>query len=222
MQDILVFGVGITSEVISYYIEIWGNYRIISYVVDKQYLNNSAFLGKPVITTDTLPKYPPDHYKAFVAVGYQNYNVFREQKVLEFHKYGYKLISIVNPKAPSKPFLNYGQNCLILPDDSQIMPYVELKNNVFVYVGCAIGHHTTIYDNCWIASGASIAGNSKIQKNCFVGVGASIGNEVNIGEKSVIGSGTTVTKNLKPQSVTIHQNSKVVHDPDGLYTVFLK
>jgi len=222
MQDILLFGIGLTSEVISYYIDKWGDYRIVAYVVDKPFLKKKEFFGKTVISTESLSKYPPSQYKAFVAVGYQNYNFFREQKVDEFRKMGYELVSIVNPNAPLSPHLVYGNNCLILPDDAQIMPYAVLKDNVFVYVGCTIGHHTTIYDNCWIAAGATIAGNVKIQKNCFVGVGAAIGNGVNIGEKSVIGCGTTVTKNVKPVSVALHQNTKVVHDPEGLYITFLK
>ena len=56
MRDLIIFGVGQTSEIVSYYFENFSNYNIVAYTVDEKNLDDSNFLNKPIINFEELEK----------------------------------------------------------------------------------------------------------------------------------------------------------------------
>ncbi len=88
------------------------------------------------------------------------------------------------------------------------IPALQLKNNVFVFSGAMVGHHSVIDDNCWLTSSCNISGNVHIGANTFMAVNATVGHSVSIGKNCFIGANALVTKNLEDEKVVIAESSK--------------
>tara|TARA_Y100001958_G_C21246987_1_gene577863 strand:+ start:5670 stop:6350 length:681 start_codon:yes stop_codon:yes gene_type:complete len=210
MDKIIIFGVGKISEVISYYATEVCGLNVEAYTVDSSHMNKKKFLDKPVISFKSVEKkYPPNLYKMFIAIGYHDLNKLRQQKLNEAEQKGYEIISIIAELNNLPKNVTYGKNCFIMPL-SLIQPCVKLEDNVFVFSGALIGHHSHIEKNCWITSNASIGGNVKIGKNTFLAMDSIITHSVSIGDNCFIGSNTQILKNLDNNKVVISEGSKPI------------
>ena len=76
--------------------------------------------------------------------------------------------------------------------------FVKIGNNVTLWSGNHIGHHSSIKDNCFITSQVVISGGVEVSENCFIGVNSTIRDKVNIGSFSIIGAGSIILKNVEP------------------------
>jgi UDP-3-O-[3-hydroxymyristoyl] glucosamine N-acyltransferase len=89
-----------------------------------------------------------------------------------------------------------------------IHPRVQLGNNVFVWSGAMIGHHSTIGDNCWLTSCANISGVVTVGKNCFFAVNATVAHGIKIEDECFIGANALVTKCTNPGEVYLAESTK--------------
>ena len=89
-----------------------------------------------------------------------------------------------------------------------IHPCVQLGNNVFVWSGAMVGHHSVIEDNCWLTSCCNISGNVRIGTNTFLAVNATVGHSVTIGKNCFLGANSLITKHLEDDKVVIAESSK--------------
>jgi len=209
-KKLVLFGIGKMADVISYYAKEECGYDVVAFAVDAKYKTADTFNGLPVVEFDDIEKnYPPAEFDFFVAVGYQDLNKFREEKCEEARKKGYNLVSIVSPKANVPSNVKIGWNVFIMPP-SLIHPCVEIGNNVFVWSGAMVAHHSIIEDHCWLTSCCNISGNVRIGANTFVAVNATIGHSVTIGKKCFLGANTLVTKNVEDEKVIIEESSKAI------------
>lgn len=207
-KDLIIFGVGKMAEVISYYAKEECGYNVVAFTVDAQYKTAETFSNLPVTAFDNIElQYPPAQYDMFVAVGYQDLNKFRATKCNEALAKGYLLVSIISPRANVPLNVTYGWNCFIMPP-AIVHPCVQLKNNVFVWSGAMVAHHSVIDDNCWLTSCCNISGNVHIGANTFLAVNATIGHSVSIGKNCFLGANTLVTKNLEDDKVVIAESQK--------------
>ncbi len=207
MRQLVIIGTGDISYAVSHYINTWGEREIAGYAVDQEYVGDGTFLGKSVASIDKITSvFPPDVYYSFVAIGYQDNNSLRRDKMLEVEAMGYSLVNVINPQAPSD--LKVGKNCFVASSE-HIQPGVTLLNNVFIWSGALIGHHTSLSNHSWISGGASIGGSAKIGERTFVGIGATIGHKSSIGMNCIIGAGTLITKDLDDNSVLIERDTEV-------------
>ncbi|MBW8190819.1 hypothetical protein K0504_07210 [Neiella marina] len=158
-------------------------------------------MGKPVIAIDSVAKsYPPNEYAAFVAVGYQELNTLRESKVEQLTTLGYQLVSYYPQHTPINGPI--GHNSMIM-DDAVIQPCVTVGNNVLVWGGAMVGHHSVLQDHCWISGGCAIGGGATIGERTFVGINATLGNAITVGRDAIIGSGAICNKCIAEGSVLI-------------------
>jgi sugar O-acyltransferase (sialic acid O-acetyltransferase NeuD family) len=175
----------------------------VAFTVDTEHLNATEKLGLPVIAfEDAVRIYPPDNFKMFVAVGYQDLNKFRARKYEEAKAKGYELISYVSSRASNFGDVKIGDNCFIL-EFVTIQPCATVGSNVFLWSGNHLGHHASIADHCYIAGQVVISGSTKVEPYCFIGVSATLGHEITIGRESFIGAGSLITKTVEPGSVYI-------------------
>ena len=138
----------------------------------------------------------------FIAIGYQNINILREEKCHQARIKGYKLISYIHPSSQLPAGTCYGDNCFFM-NNLNIHPYVTFGNNVFIWSGCTIGHHSSVSDNCWITSDAHIAGCVTIENNCFMAINSTIVNSITISSHCFIGSNSLITKSTQSHEVYI-------------------
>lgn len=208
MEKLIIFGNGKIAEVIHYFFEQESDYEVVAFTADTKYIISEELMGKPVVPFETIQSlYPPNEFKAFVAVGYQQMNELRAQKITEVKDKGYELVSYVHPNSSIPKDLAIGENCFIM-HNVNIHPRVTLGNNVFVWSGAMIGHHSQIGDNSWLTSCANISGNVKVGKNCFFAVNATTGHGIEIGEASFMGANALVTKSIAPETVVVAESDK--------------
>jgi len=208
-KDLIIFGTGKIAEVVFYYATQECGLNVVAFTTDKQYITTDTFLELPVVPFEEVEvKYPNSKNDMFIAVGYHDLNKVREVKYNEALAKGYELVSIISPKTDIPKNVKFGKNCFIMPP-AIIHPCVSIGNNVFIWNGAMVGHHSVLQDHCWLTSCCNISGNVTIGKNTFIAVNATIGHNVIVGEKCFLGANTLVTKNIDDKGVLVQESTKL-------------
>ena len=208
MNKVIIFGTGKIADVIFYYLQNESEYTPVAFTVDKEYIKSDSFNGLPVIDFKEIQeKFPPGEHKMFVAMGYQDLNDARTEKLKQAKAKNYELISYIHPESGAPKDLQLGENCFVM-NNVCIHPRVKIGSNVFIWSGTMIGHHSEVRDNCWLTSCANISGNVKVGKNCFFAVNSTVAHSVEIGNHCFLGANALVTKHLKDEQVVIEQSTK--------------
>ena len=200
MKDLIIFGAGDIAQLADFYFSRDGKYNVRAFVVDDAYKKQDEFCGKPVIGASTLLKtYPPEKVSAFVAISYAEMNKVRERKYLELKKMGYSIATYVSPDATCLTE-HVGENCFIL-EDNTLQPFCKIGNNVTLWSGNHIGHHSQIGDNTFISSHVVVSGGVKIGKNCFLGVNSTLRDHITLGDETMVGAGAMLTRDTAAREV---------------------
>jgi sugar O-acyltransferase (sialic acid O-acetyltransferase NeuD family) len=203
MSRVVIFGAGKIADVAYFQLTNDSPHQVVAFTVDGTHLVEKEKFDRPVIPfEEVLDRYPPDEFKMFVAVGYQDLNRFRAKKYEEAKSKGYELISYVSSRASNFGGIAIGDNCFVL-ENAVLQPCSKMGNNVFFWSGNHLGHHASVEDHCYIAGQVVLSGAAVVEPYCFLGVNATIGHEIRIGRESFIGAGALVTKNVAPRSVYI-------------------
>jgi sugar O-acyltransferase (sialic acid O-acetyltransferase NeuD family) len=201
MKKIVIFGTGAFAEVAYYYLKNDSEYEIVGFSANKKFISQDNFCGLPVIPFEEIEKkFPPKEYDMFIAIVYTDVNKIREQIYNKAKTKGYNLINYVNSKAIIWDGIKMGDNCFIL-ENVVIQPFVTIGNNVIIWSGNHIGHHSKIDDHCFITSHVVISGNVEIGSNCFLGVNSTIRDGITIAPECVIGAGSVILKDTKQKQV---------------------
>ena len=210
MKELVLFGLGRIADVVYYYMENESDLRVAGFTCDREYVDRDRFQGLPVVPFDEVEnEFPADRFAMFVALGYQQLNALRADRVAQAKAKGYEIASFIHESSGLPQDTKTGENCFIM-NNVCVQPRVTLGNNVFLFSGALVGHHTTIGDNCWITSNANIAGIVNVGKNCFFAINATVANNVTIGDKCFIGANALVTKDLRDGQVVIEKSSEVL------------
>ncbi len=86
-------------------------------------------------------------------------------------------------------------HCFIF-ENNVVQPFATLGNNVVLWSGNHLGHHSVVGNNVFIASHVVVSGHCKIGDNCFFGVNSTLANNVTIGADCWIGPGVTIVKDI--------------------------
>jgi sugar O-acyltransferase (sialic acid O-acetyltransferase NeuD family) len=129
-------------------------------------------------------------------------NKIREEKYFQAKSKGYQLVSYISSKCSYMSQYECGDNCFIF-EDNTIQPFVKIGNNVTLWSGNHIGHHSTIHDHNFISSHVVISGHCEIKSNCFIGVNASIHNNITIAAENLIGAGAIISRNTGDKDVYV-------------------
>jgi sugar O-acyltransferase (sialic acid O-acetyltransferase NeuD family) len=200
---LIIFGTGDFAQLAHHYFNIDSEYEVIAFTVDSKYINETTFCGLPVIAFEGISKhYPPEQYEIFVALGYSKLNAIRKEKYLTAKALGYKIASFVSSYATVLNEGHIGENCFIF-EDNIIQPFVTVGNNVTLWSGNHIGHHSIIKDHCFITSHVVVSGGVEVGEQCFIGVNATLRDHIKIGERCVIGAGALLLADAEPEGIYI-------------------
>lgn len=176
-------------------------FDVVAFTVHERFITSSTLLGKDVIPWEQLERaYPPADTSMLVAIGFSGVNRTRTRIYEECKRRGYDLITYVNSRVAHWGELDVGDNCFVF-EDNVIQPFVRIGNNVVIWSGNHIGHHSVIEDNCFIASHAVISGRVTIGQNSFVGVNATFRDGITVAPDCVIGAGAVVLHDTSPNGV---------------------
>ncbi len=203
MSRVVLFGAGKIADEVYFYLRNDSPHEVAAFTVDGEYIRTATKWGIPVVPFDEiLERFPPDGFKMFVAIGYHDMSRIRAAKYHACKAKGYELISYVCSAASNIAGVPVGDNCLVL-EHATIQPCCKIGNNVFIWSGNHVGHHSEVRDHNYLCGHVIIGGSTVIEPHCFLGINSTIGHEVVIGEGSFIGAGALVTKNVAPGSVHI-------------------
>ena len=207
-NKLVIFGLGEQAEVAHYYFTNQTDYIVCAYVVDDEYATQGSITsGVPVLAlSELISKCPPSDYIAFVALGYSQMNSLRQGKYRAMKELGYRCASFISPHANVFSKI-IGENCFVL-EDNTIQPFVQIGNNVTLWSGNHIGHHTKIHDDCFVTSHVVISGGCEIGERTFIGVNSTIRDHITIGKANMIGAGSLILSSTEDNSVFTNNMSQ--------------
>lgn len=209
MKKVIIFGSNDFAEIAHFYLTNDSSYEVIAFTVNREFMKDNKFLNLPVIPFEEIEqKYPPSTYSMFIAIAYSKLNRRRAEIFKLAKEKGYELISYVNSKATTWDGLTIGENCFIF-ENVVIQPFVKIGDDVIIWSGNHIGHHSIIGDHCFITSHVVISGNVIVEPYCFLGVNSTIRDGIKISRECVIGAGTVILKDTLPREVYTNKSTKL-------------
>ncbi|UKJ78094.1 acetyltransferase [Azospirillum brasilense] len=200
MKPIVIFGAGDIAELADFYFTREAGRVVAAFVVDVGYLDAHTRFGRPLVALDEISaRFPAASHDAFVALSYQSMNRLRAAKCTALKEAGYELASYISPRATVYT-KRIGENAFIL-EDNTIQPFVTIGDNVTLWSGNHIGHHSVIGSNCFITSHVVVSGGVTIGENSFLGVNTTIRDHVSLGAFTLVGAGGLITKDTAAESV---------------------
>ena len=200
-EEVVIVGDSAFAQIAYEYFTHDSIYRVAGFSVDKDFLKKERLFGLPVVPFETIEKrFKPNNFKIFVAITYAKLNRLRERFYLEAKEKGYSLVSYVSSKAFVWRNVEIGENSFVF-EDNTIQPFVKIGNNVILWSGNHIGHHSVIKDHCFISSHVVISGFVEVGEYCFLGVNATIANNIRIAKDCLIGAGVTILKDTEEGKV---------------------
>jgi sugar O-acyltransferase (sialic acid O-acetyltransferase NeuD family) len=198
MAKVIIFGIQDFAELAHYYLENDSEHEVVAFCVNEKYIpEDKIFKNLPIVSFETVEKiYPPSEYDFFAPMSPQQMNRLRENVYNDIKQKGYKLISYISSKATT--FDNaIGDNCFIL-ENNTIQPFTSIGNNVILWSGNHIGHHSIIKDHVMFTSHVVLSGHCVIENYCTLGVNATIRDGITIAEGTFVAMAASIIKNTEP------------------------
>src|SRR5262249_36598079 len=151
-------------------------YEVVAFAVEEGFLKRDELFGRPVVAFERLEeRYPASEHWFYAALVYTGLNRLRTRLYREAKARGYRPARFISPHARVWPNVKLGEHCFIF-EDNVLQPFVEIGDNVVLWSGNHIGHHSTIRCHCFLASHVVVSGFVDVGESCFLGVNVAIGN----------------------------------------------
>jgi sugar O-acyltransferase (sialic acid O-acetyltransferase NeuD family) len=191
-RDLVIVGDSAFAEVAHEYFTEDSPYRVAAFSVERDYLRRDRLLGLPVVPFEELSEhYPPSDHDVAVAVTYTQLNRLRARLGRQARAMGYRLAGYRSSRAVVWPSAAIGEHCFIF-ENNVVQPFARIGDNVVLWSGNHIGHHSVIEDNCFVSSHVVISGYARIGTNSFLGVNSAVSNNKTVARDCWIGPGVVV------------------------------
>ncbi len=202
MAKVLIFGLQDFASLAHFYLKSDTDHKVVGFCVSQEYLpSDRMFEGLPIISFEEVEKYyVPSKFKFFAPMSHRKMNQLRKGIYEQIKTKGYTLISYVSSKATRFSDTPIGDNCFIL-EDNTIQPFVTIGNNVVLWSGNHIGHHSIIKDHVLFTSHVVLSGHCVVESYCFFGVNATVRDGMHIAEGSLIAMSASVTRDTEAWGV---------------------
>jgi len=202
-KKLVLFGTGAFAEVAYWYFHEDSIYEVVAFTADPEYCTTTKVLGLPLIPFDQLEQnFSYQQVEIHVAVGYNKLNQARYNAYQKTKGKGYTLASYVHSKIKIWSTNKIGDNVFVF-EDNTLQPYVELGNDIVLWSGNHIGHHTVIRDHCFLTSHVVVSGFVEVGEFSFLGVNATIRDSIKIGKRNIIGAGALILGTTSDDEVYI-------------------
>ena len=197
-KSLVIVGDSAFAQVAYEYFTHDSDYTVVAFSVEKKYRTTDEMMGLPVVDFEEIEKkYDPASHAIYVAVVYTELNRLRTRLVAAAKEKGYSLASYISSRAFVWQNVKVGEHCFIF-EDNTVQPFSEIGDNVVLWSGNHIGHHSKVGDHCFVSSHVVISGFAEIGQRSFLGVNSTISNNVVIGEDCWIGPGLLILKDTEP------------------------
>lgn len=206
--DLIIFGAGDIAQLACHYFRSDSPLKPKAFTVDGAYVKEDHFEGLPVVPFEEVAsRFAPQDHQCFVALSYAGLNALRRTKYEASKALGYRMASYVSSRATVLTQFPIGENAFIL-EDNTIQPFVRIGNNVTLWSGNHIGHHSHVHDHAFIASHVVVSGGVEIGEQCFIGVNATLRDHIKLGPRCVIGAGALMLADADAEGVYIGQGTE--------------
>jgi len=200
-RQLIIVGDSAFAQIAYHYFRDDTDYQVVGFSVEKEFLKSTELLNLPVVPFDQLAQiFPTSNHSIFVAVTYGQLNRLRARLLNEARKLGYAIASYISPRAYISKEAKLGEHCFIF-ENNVIQPYAEIGDDVILWSGNHIGHHSKIGAHSFITSHVVISGFVSIGQFSFLGVNSTVANNVIIGDDCWIGPAVVLSKDTKAGSL---------------------
>jgi len=201
-RKLVIIGDSAFAEIAYEYFTHDSEYEVVAFSVEREFLRRTELFGLPVVEFETLEdRYAPDSHHFFAANVYTQLNALRTRLYLEAKKKGYAPASYISPHAFVWRNCDIGEHCFIF-ENNVVQPFARIGDNVILWSGNHIGHHSVVKSNCFISSHVVVSGFVEIGESCFVGVNTTMANNISIGKNCLIGAAALVLADV-PDDQTV-------------------
>lgn len=203
-MNAVIFGTGDVAQIAAYYFERDSIAQVVAFTVDRAYMPNPPeFEGRPIVAfEDLVTTHPPADNALFIALSYAKMNRVREAKFLAATSLGYDLLTYVSPRCTYLSQFPPGRNCFIF-EDNTVQPFVRIGDNVTLWSGNHIGHHSSIEDHVFVSSHVVISGHCTVGSHSFLGVNSTVAHGVRVADGTLLGAGAVLAKDSIPNGVYV-------------------
>lgn len=201
-QNLIIIGDSAFAEIAYEYFTHDSDYTVRAFAVEREYVKRDNLFGIPVVPLDTVAKqFGPADHAFFAANVYTQGNDLRKRLYETARGLGYSPASYVSSHAFVWRNATVGDHCFIF-ENNVIQPFVTVGDNVVLWSGNHIGHHSTIGSHCFVSSHVVVSGFVNVGESCFLGVNSTISNNTNVGAKCNVGAGAIVLGDV-PDNQTV-------------------
>lgn len=191
-KNIVILGGGGHAKVVIDAIKRAGRFKIYG-VVDASLSKDKSVLGVKVLGDDSIL---PGLFKkgvkfAFIGIGSIGNCSLRKRLYHELTEIGFKLPTIIHPKAVVASDVKTGDGTFIAAG-AIVNPGTKIGKNVIINTRSSVDHDCVIGDFVHIAPGVTLSGSVNIDDETHIGTGASVIQGIKIGKNCVVGAGVTV------------------------------
>jgi len=200
-RNLVIVGASAFAEVAHEYFDAESGYRVVGYSVERQYLTGETLHGLPVVPFEDIGRhFAPAAHDVYVATVYTQLNRLRARLAAAAKAGGYRLASFISPRAQVWRNAQLGEHCFVF-EHNTLQPFVQVGDDVVLWSGNHVGHHSRIQNHCFISSQVVLSGFCTIGRHSFLGVNSAVANNVTIGEDNWIGPGVVIMANTGPDQL---------------------
>jgi sugar O-acyltransferase (sialic acid O-acetyltransferase NeuD family) len=200
-KKVIIFGTNDFAELAHFYLTTDSEYEVAGFCLSRDYLSDqTSFKGLPVFLYEDITKIcPPSEYCFFAPMAPKKINQVRRDIYTQIKSLGYDFISYISSKATVLT-KDIGENCFIL-EDNTIQPFVKVGNNVIMWSGNHIGHHSVIRDHVFFTSHVVLSGHCDVGEQSFFGVNSTIRDQVKISAGTLLAMSGVLISDTEDYSI---------------------
>lgn len=137
MNKVVIFGNRSTAAVLLDYLHRDSEYKVKTFTVDSAYIQESTFLGLPLVPFDLVKSlYPPGEYQMMIGIGYTHMNKLKAERFNQAKEMGYQLINYISPRSSIWSGFVVNENVRI--HDATIRNKVTIARSSLIGAGAVI------------------------------------------------------------------------------------
>jgi sugar O-acyltransferase (sialic acid O-acetyltransferase NeuD family) len=206
---LVIFGDQDFAQLAYEYFTADSGYEVAGFTVDAAHRKSDSLFGLPVVPFEDVERhFPPAAHAMYVAVVYGKLNRLREEICGRAKARGYALASYVSSRASVWRNVRFGEHCFVF-EDNTIQPFVSIGDDVVLWSGNHIGHHSRIGNHCFITSHVVVSGWCEIGDYSFIGVNSTLANNTRIGEGCWVSHAAILSGDVPANSLVKSMQSEV-------------
>lgn len=202
-HKLVIIGDSAFAEIAYEYFQHDSPYEVVAFSVEQQYLRRDSLFGLPIVAFEALEKhYPAAEHGFFAANVYTQGNQLRTRLYQAAKARGYQPASYISPHAFVWRNARLGEHCFVF-ENNVIQPFVTIGDNVILWSGNHIGHHSSIGNHCFVSSHVVVSGFCRVGEACFLGVNSTVSNNINIGSNCIVGAAALVLSDVEDNQTAV-------------------